>query len=342
MNARSIVGSASCVLAAALLIGIPSVGAAGSNRLADIQARGTLNCGIWPYVPGFATERDGRYQGFDVDICRAVAAAIFGDPTKVRFVPLAHVRQFIERNDIDLAVRRLTWTLRREMANGMTFGPIIFYDGQGFLVAKQSGIRSVSQLIGERICVINTERHPETLYNYFRDGNHEIQIISVESDKEAEESLDSNRCRAYSADVSWLAAARSNFSDGLTRYDILSDQISKEPLAPLMRVKDTALVELVRWTVFAMIEAEELNLNSHNIDTVSSSSSRVRSFLSIYPGRRVASGAGGWARAIIVGVGNYGEVFDRNLGTGSPIKLDRGLNRLWSQGGLMYSPPLDR
>jgi general L-amino acid transport system substrate-binding protein len=343
LNARRVFGTTGWLVTSVLLIGIPSPGAAGDgNRLADIQARGTLNCGVWPYVPGFAIERDGRYVGFDIDVCRAVAAAILGDPAKVRFVTLADVKQFTERNDIDLAIRRLTWTLRRETATGMTFGPITFYDGQGFLVAKYSGIKSVSQLTGERVCVINMDRHPETLYNHFRAHNRDIQVILVDGDKEAEEAIRGNRCRAYSADVSWLAAARSNFVDGLTRYEILSEQVSKEPLAPLMRAKDTGLVEVVRWTVYAMIEAEELGLNSYNIDIVDSSSPWVRSFLSIHPDSRVALSAGKWVRAIIVGVGNYGEVFDRNLGAGSPIKLDRGLNRLWSQGGLMYAPPLDR
>lgn len=345
MKARGIRGSASwlaaCVLLIGPLIGVSSAEAA-TNRLADIRARGTLNCGIWPYVPGFAIERDGRYTGFDVDICRAVAAAILGDATKVEFVTLSHVTQFAQRKDLDLAVRRLTWTLSREMASGTVFGPITYYDGQGFLVPKNSGIKNVSQLTGERICVINRERHPATLYDYFRDSGREIQIVRVESDKDAEEAMRRNRCRAYSADISWLAAARSSFLNGLTRYEILPEQISKEPLAPLMRVEDTELVQLVRWTIFTMIEAEELGLSSRNIDSIKSSSSRVRSFMSIHPGSRVALGAGDWVRAIIAGVGNYGEVYDRNLGADSSIRLERGLNRLWSQGGLVYAPPLDR
>ena len=151
---------AACCLGAADV----SRGATATNRLAEIQARGALNCGIWPHVPGFAIERDGRYFGFDVDICRAVAAAVLGDATKIRFITVADVKQFAERTDIDLAVRRLTWTLSRETQNGMAFGPITFYDGQGFLVARDSGIQSAAQLTGERICVINSERHPDTLY----------------------------------------------------------------------------------------------------------------------------------------------------------------------------------
>ena len=326
-------GSWSWLVACVALLGMSSAAAAATDRIGAIRARGSLHCGIWPYVPGFAIERDGRYAGFDVDICRAVAASILGDANKVRFVTLSNVTQLAESTDVDLAVRRLTWTLSREAASGMVFGPITYYDGQGFLVPRHSGIQSVAQLAGERICVLNMEHHPKTLYDYFRDTGREIQLVLVESDREAEEAMRRNRCRAYSADISWLAAARSVFSEGLTHYEILPDLISKEPLAPLMRAADTELVQVVRWTIFALIEAEELGLNSHNIDLIESSPSRVRAF---------GPGAGDWVRAIIAGVGNYGEVFDRNLGADSSIKLDRGLNRLWTQGGLMYAPPLDR
>lgn len=334
-------GPACYLVACLLLIGSLTAEAAGKNRLADIRTRGTLNCGVWPYVPGFATEHDGRYVGFDVDICRAIAAAILGDATKAGFVTLERVAEFAERKDIDLVIRRLTWSLGREMATGMVFGPITYYDGQGFLVPKNSGTKRISQLSGQRICVINMERHPQILYNHSRDSGSEFQLILVESDTQAEEAMRRGRCQAYSADISWLAAARASFRDGLTHYEILSDLISKEPLAPLMRVEDTELVQLVRWTIFAMIEAEELGLSSHNIDPIEWNSSRLRSFMRIHPGSGVALGAGDWTRAIIAGVGNYGQVFDRNLGPGSSLKLDRGLNRLWTHGGLMYAPPLD-
>jgi general L-amino acid transport system substrate-binding protein len=328
--------------ACALLIGISSPAPAATNRLADIRARGALNCGVWPHVPGFAIEHDGQYAGFDIDICRAVAAAILGDATKVEFLPVTRVTQFAGRQDIDLAVRRLTWTLAREAGNGMVFGPVTFYDGQGFLVPKNSGISKASQLAGERICVINMEHHPRTVYNYFRDRGHEVPLVLVENDEQAEQAMRGHRCRAYSADVSWLAAARSVFFEGLARYEILPDQISKDPLAPLMRREDTELLQLVRWTIYVIIEAEELGLSSRNVDSLRSGTSQQRAFLSVHPGSHVALGADGWVRAIITGVGNYGEVFNRNLGVGSSIRLDRGLNRLWSQGGLMYAPPLDR
>lgn len=337
------------LVALGLVIAVAAVDAAAAktrapaaNRLAAIEARGTLNCGIWPHVPGFAMRKHGREVGFDVDICRAVAAAIFGDPGKVRFIKVAEIEQFAGRNDVDLAVRRLSWTLDRERANRVAFGPVTFYDGQGFLVLAQSGVSHAAELAGQRVCVLNRERHPATAISYFHDTGRDIQAVLVESDQEAEGALRSNRCRAYSADVSWLAAARSTFQEGVARYRILPDQISNEPLAPLVRAADTDLLQLVRWTIYVMIQAEELGLDSHNIGTLEAKSSRARSFLNVQPSSMVTLGAGAWVRAIIAGVGNYAEVYDRNLGAGSAIQLDRGLNRLWTQGGLLYSPPLDR
>jgi len=310
----------SCVLWIAATTAAP----AATDRLAEIRARGTLICGIWPHVPGFAMERGGRYTGFEVDVCRAVAAAIIGDADKVGFVPLASIAQFASRPDIDLAIRRLTWTLGREAASGTNFGPVVFYDGQGFLVPKDGGIHDIAQLAGERVCVIDQERHPETLDRYFRDNGRGVQLVPVASDSAAEQALRSHRCRAYSADLSWLAAARAGFPSGLARFDLLPGLISKEPLAPLLRAEDAGLLRLVRWTIYTLIEAEELGISSRNVGVAGSRLPDAR------------------ARAIIAAVGNYGEVYDRNLGVGSPIRLDRGLNRLWNQGGLMYAPPLDR
>ncbi len=279
---------------------ISSAAAAATNRLADIRARGTLNCGIWPYVPGFAMERDGRYVGFEVDICRAVAAAILGDATKVEFVTLENVAQFTAREDVDLVVRRLTWTLSRETASGLVFGPVTFYDGQGFLVRRASGITSLSQLTaGERVCVINMESQPKTLHEYFRDSGRNVQLVLVGSDSEAEEAMRRNRCRVYSADISWLAAARPVFAAGPAHYDILADRISEEPLAPLMRVADGDFVQVVRWTLFALVEAEELSVTSENIDSARLISSRVRAFLGAHPG------SGGSAARRRVGACNH-------------------------------------
>jgi general L-amino acid transport system substrate-binding protein len=330
-----------CPLVAALLVVVCIDARASNNRLSKIRDRGELICGIWPDVPGFAVAHDGIYTGLDIDICRAFAAAIFGNAAKVEFRAVANIEQFKQDNNIDLVARRLTWTLGREATSGITFGPITFYDGQSLLVRKNLKITSVAQLAGHPLCVLNGEHLPETLFDYFKDHGREAQLILVQNDDQAEAALSQNRCAAYSADISWLAAARSGFVHGVLRYDILPQVISKEPLAPIMRTEDSDLIRVVRWTVFAMLEAEELGVSSQNIDKTGSTL-RLQRFLNVRPDADVAPGAGAWVHAIIAGVGNYGEVFDRNLGSKSPIRLERGFNRLWTDGGLMYAPPLDR
>jgi general L-amino acid transport system substrate-binding protein len=317
-------------------------GLSSGNRLSEIRTRGVLDCGIWPDVRGFAAAEEHSFSGFDVDLCHAVAAAIFGDATKVKFVPVETVEQFNAHDDIDLVVRRLTWTLSREASTGLTFGPVTFYDGQGFLVPRDHKVTNALQLAGDRVCVINTEHHAETLSAYFTDHGRSTQLVLIENNQQAETALRGNRCGSYSADVSWLAAARADFANGLALYDILPQLISKEPLAPLMRSEDRELIRVVQWTVFTMIEAEELGVNSRNVARMKADSPRLRLFLIARPDAEVASGPGDWVRAVIAGVGNYGEVFDRNLGRGSMIQLERGPNRLWVDGGLLYAPPLDR
>lgn len=280
-------------------------------------------------------------MGFDIDICRAVAAAIFADASRVKFIVLEHIEQFKQKQEIDLVARRLTWTLPREVQANVIFGPIMFYDGQGFLVTRTSGIATAAQLVSAPICVVNRDRQPATLLNYLEDQGRKNPLVLVASDKEAEVALGRNRCQAYSADISWLAGARAGFLNGLARYAILPDTISKEPLAPMMRAEDVEFARLVRWTLFTLIEAEEVGITSHNINALGVHSSRVRRLLAIHPDADVEAGAGQWSRAIIAGVGNYGEVFGRNLGKDSPFRLDRGPNRLWTDGGLIYAPPLN-
>jgi general L-amino acid transport system substrate-binding protein len=307
----------------------PAVAQSSAHRLADIRLRGVLTCGIWPEVRGFAARNEGVYSGFDVDICRAFALSVLGDVSKTRFVELAHIADFKQRDDIDLVVRRLTWTLGREASQDIVFGPVTFYDGQTFLVPKEGGIKNLSALGAGPICVLNRDHHPETLINYLQEHNQQAPLVLVENDRNARDALVGRRCLVYSADMSWLAGARASFEGGVDRYDILPQLISKEPLAPVIRREDADLVERVRLTFFALLEAEELGVNSKNAATLKPNSPRLRHFLD------------SWVRTLIAGIGNYGEIFDRNLGAASPIKLDRGLNRLWTDGGLMYAPPLD-
>ena len=224
----------------------------------------------------------------------------------------------------------------------MVFGPVTFYDGQGFLVPRDRGIGDSMQLAGRRVCVMSAERHPATLRRFSDEHNLRMQLVPVETDAQAEAALRQQRCDAYSADLSWLAAARSSFSDGLARYALLSELISKEPLAPMMRAEDTELLQLVRWTIYALIEAEELGIDSRNVAALPQAAPRLREWLNLHPGVNVALDAGDWARALIAGVGNYGELYERNLGALSTIKLDRGINRLWSAGGLLFAPPLEQ
>lgn len=321
---------AACVL---LMACAPSE---ASSRMQQIHERGSLICGIWPYVAGFAADHDDHFEGLEIDLCHAVAAAIFGDGEKVQFVELESVAQFAERQEVDLVVRRLTWTLNRETASGVSFGPVYFHDGQGFLVPRDSGITRIADLTNERICVISMESHPRTLRNRLPN----VRLVMVESDREAEVALREKRCRAYSADVSWLASARAGFADGLARYEILPDLISKEPLAPLIRAEDVELSQIVRWTIYALIDAEERGVTSRSANAANAAD--TANAANVANAANAANASDARTRAVIAAVGNYGEIFDRNVGAGSPIRLERGPNRLSTEGGLLYAPPLER
>jgi general L-amino acid transport system substrate-binding protein len=314
-----------------------------ASRLEAIKSRGALTCGVEPAVPGFAElDAQGRYRGFDVDICRAIAAAIFGSADKARYVPVLTVDQFRKSTEVDVVSRRLTWELQREAALGLLFGPITFYDGQGFLVSKKLGATTPKQLARTEICVAAGTVFEFNLGSYFT--GHELKKVLLQSATEFGEiakALSSGRCRAYSADVSELGAVRTRLADPAT-FTILREQISREPLAPLVRGDDAHFFTIVRWTVLALINAEELGVTSKNVDDMRKSKSvEVQRLLGIVPGNGKALGLSeDWAYHAIKAVGNYGELFEKNIGRDSPLGLDRGLNRLSTDGGLMYSPPL--
>ncbi len=327
-----------------LALGLLGAGPAAAGRLDGIRARGVLTCGILPAVGGFAAD-DGKggFQGLDVDTCRAVAAAIFGSPDKIKFVIAQNVQQLKDADAIDIVARRITWSLTRATTNGLMFGPITFYDGQGFMVPKKSGIRGAKQLNGKAVCVQAVEAHATSVAEYFKASGLSLTALPVPDNAQAERALKSGACAAYSADVSWLGAARAAMAGGSEAYDILPELISKEPLAPLVRQGDDQFFEIVRWSIFAMIAAEERGITSQNIDGAGTAHRDVetKQFMGEVAGNGAALGlAENWAYNIIKTVGNYGEVFDRNVGRGSPIKLERGLNRLWTEGGLMYAPRL--
>jgi general L-amino acid transport system substrate-binding protein len=316
-----------------------------ASRLERIEHRGSLGCGIEAAVPGFAEiDAAGHYRGMDVDICRAIAAAIFGTSDKINYVPAGAVTEFLRNDDVDVVARRLTWELQREQPRGVLFGPVTFYDGQTFLVSRTLGVTTIRQLSGKEICVAGGEVFESQLNAYFASHGLELKKVVLESSHQyaaIAQALRSGRCRVYTGDLSDLGAIRSKLA-APAGFQILPEQISKEPLAPIVRSDDAQWFGIVRWTMFALIAAEELGVTSRNVDQMRASQNlEVQRLLGVAPGNGKALGLNeSWASHAIKTVGNYGEMFERNLGSSSPMKFDRGLNRLAKDGGLMYAPPL--
>jgi general L-amino acid transport system substrate-binding protein len=315
--------------------------ASAGGRLSVIRQRGYLVCGVAPGVAGFSDiDASGHHIGLDVDICRALSASIFGAPDKVTYVQASSVEDFLRSNEIDVVSRRLTWSLTRE-GIGLLFGPVTFYDGQGFLVSRRLGVKNVRQLSGTAICVEAGTSYEFNIGSYFSANELELKKIPITSRDEIALALAEGRCQAYTADVSELGSLRSKLASH-DDFDILTEQISKEPLAQVVRQEDVAFFEILRWTVFAAISAEELGITSSNVDQMSTSQNPdIRRLLGVIPGNGKALGLDErWAYHVIKHLGNYGEIFDRNVGSRSPINLRRGLNNLWTAGGLIYAPPL--
>jgi len=298
-----------------------------------------LVCGVAPGVTGFSKVDDqGHYTGLDVDVCRAVAAAIFGNPDKVRFENADSVNVFQLSPEIDLVSRRLTWALQQG-ARGFLFGPVIFYDGQSFLVPASRQNQQVADLSNARICVAAGGENEANLTTYFRWHNLTLQKVLTQTDQ-VEANLTSGRCDAYTADVSELASLRSGINR-LRAFQILPEMISNEPLLQLVRGTDIDLFDVLRWTIIAMISAEELNVTSVNAaGRKNSGDPDVRRLLSENPGNgRLLGLDDAWAYNVVRTVGNYGEIFERNVGMGRPVRLPRGVNALQSEGGLPFTPP---
>jgi len=314
---------------------------ATSSRLSRIRQRGFLVCGVLPGIAGFAqVDGNGRYSGFDIDLCRAVAAAVVGSADRIRFEPVATLDLLQRSSDIDLVSRRLTWSLRRE-GMGVLFGPITFYDGQGFLVADHLRAHGVDGLGGMPICVVENSEHDVSLMAYFQRHRIPLERVGVADGAAAGRALAGGRCQAFSADVSELASVRSTMADPRA-FGILADRITSEPLAQLVRQEDIDFFNVLRWTVFAMITAEELGVTSANVGEMARSENpEIGRLLGTVPGNGAALGLDeAWARRVIADVGNYGEVFERNLGMSTPIGMERGPNAPWSSGGLLFAPPL--
>ena len=316
---------------------------ANAGTLDQVKARGQLICGANPGLAGFGLPNDqGVYKGLDVDECRAIAAAIFNDPNKVKYLPInAKDRPTIlASGEIDVLIRNTTWTLSRE-TGGMFFTGINFYDGQGFMVRKKLGVDSALKLDGASVCVQQGTTTELNLADYFRAHNMKLEAVVFATDDEATKAYDSGRCDAYTTDASGLYSERlkmSNPDDNI----VLPEIISKEPLGPSVRKDDVQWFEIVQWTHYALVTAEELGVTQANVDEkLKSQNPAIRRLLGVEGDFGQGLGlTNDWAYRIIKAVGNYGEIFDRNVGQGSPIKISRGLNALWNKGGLQYAPPI--
>lgn len=333
--------AAAAILALALAV---SPALAGST-FDTVKARGFVQCGVNVGLAGFSSpDKTGTWSGLDVDYCRAVAAAMFGDATKVKFVPLSAQQRFpaLQSGEVDLLSRNTTWTLTRDTANGFHFAPVTFYDGQAFMVAKKAGIKSALELNGATICAQTGTTTELNLADYFRTHGMSFQPVIIEALAEMNAAFFSGRCDAVSSDSSQLASIRSADAPAPDDYVILPERISKEPFAPVVRHGDDQWFELVKWTVFATVDAEERGISSKTVDQFAKSTDpSIQRLLGVTAGFGSALGVDEkWAYNVIKQVGNYGEIFERNVGAGSPLKLERGLNALWTKGGLQYSPPL--
>ncbi len=334
------------IAAAATLVLLAADGTAWAGATFDaVKARGFVQCGTNVGLAGFSNPDSlGHWTGLDVDVCRAVAAALFGDSEKVKYTPLSTQQRFtaLQTGEVDLLARNTTWTLVRDTANGMHFAPVTFFDGQGFMVAKALGVKSAKELNGATICVQTGTTTELNLADYFRAHNMTFTPVVIEALSEVTHAFFSGRCDVFSSDTSQLASVRAADAPKPDDYIILPEVISKEPLAPAVRHGDDQWFDLVRWVVFATIEAEERGLSSKTVDAaLTSTDPAVQRLLGVQPGLGQALGVDDrWAYAVIKQVGNYSEIFERNVGKGSALKLERGLNALWTQGGLMYAPPI--
>jgi general L-amino acid transport system substrate-binding protein len=312
--------------------------------LSAVKQRDILVCGTSTGAAGFSTpDSRGEYRGLDSDLCRATAAAVLGDPTKVRWVPLTSTARLpsLQSGQVDVLIRTTTWTQVRDTANGLNFTTVSFYDGQGFLLRKSLGLKRATELQGASICVTAGSTNELNLADWARINKVDYRPVVFEQNDEARRSYLAGRCDAYSTDASQLAGLRSSFPNP-EEHVILPDIISKEPHAPVVRHGDDQWFDIVRWTFFALLTAEELGVTQANVEEQRASQNpEIRRLLGLTGDHGPLMGLDrAWAYNAIKAVGNYGEVFERNLGMGSAVKLPRGLNDLWTRGGLMYAPPV--
>ena len=334
---------ASLVLTLALAAAF-STEAATAQTLKTVKDRGMLSCGVSQGLPGFSSPDDkGNWTGLDVDVCRAIAAAIFDDQTKVKYVPLSAKDRFtaLQSGEVDVLARNTTWTMSRDTSLGIDFAAVNYYDGQGFMVRKVLKVSSALELNDASVCVQQGTTTELNLADYFRSNHMSLKTVTFATVDEALKAYDSGRCDAYTTDSSGLYGSRVLLADPGANI-VLPEIISKEPLSPAVRQGDDAWEDVVRWTHHAMLDAEELGVNKNNVDDQKNSTNpEIRRLLGLEG--QFGEGLGltnDWAYRIIKAVGNYGESFERNVGQGSSLKIARGLNALWTKGGLQYGLPV--
>lgn len=317
--------------------------ASAAATLESVKQKGYLSCGVSTGLPGFSNPDDkGQWAGLDVDVCRAVAAATLGDAQKVKFVPLTAKERFtaLQSGEIDVLSRNTTWTLTRDASLGLNFTGVSYYDGQGFMVKKSLGVSSAKDLDGAAICIQAGTTTELNLADYFRSNKMSYQPVVFDTSDGTAKGFDTGRCDVLTSDQSQLYALRLRLSKPETAV-VLPEVISKEPLGPVVRQGDDKWFNIVKWTLSTMINGEELGLNSGNVKKqVESSDPNIRRLLGVDgPKGKGMDLDDQWSMRVIEQVGNYGEVFARNVGTDSPLKIERGLNALWNEGGILYAPP---
>ncbi|MBY4894706.1 amino acid ABC transporter substrate-binding protein [Rhodobacteraceae bacterium N5(2021)] len=327
------------VAAASLVAGFAS-----AQTLAEVQERGTLNCGVTTGLTGFAApDANGEWQGFDVGVCRAVAAAVLGDANAVEFVPTTGQTRFtaLASGEIDMLARNTTWTFSRDVDLSFEFVGINYYDGQGFMVPRELGVSSALELDGATVCIQTGTTTELNLADFFASNNMSYEPVPIETNAEAQQQYLAGACDVYTTDASGLAATRATFEDP-SAHVVLPEIVSKEPLGPLVRHGDNEWGDIVRWTLNALIAAEELGVTSANVGEIGNTTENpeIRRLLGTEGELGAMLGLDAdWAANAIAAGGNYGEIFEGNIGESTPIGLARGLNAQWTDGGLLYAPP---
>ncbi|WP_373502007.1 amino acid ABC transporter substrate-binding protein [Aestuariivirga sp.] len=336
-------GAAACAAAAT---------AASAGTLDDVKQKGFIQCGVSQGLTGFSNPDDqNNWTGMDVDFCRAMAAAIFDDATKVKYTPLSAKERFtaLQSGEIDVLSRNTTWTMSRDTSSGLKFAGVMYYDGQGFIINKKKfpDVNSALQLSGAAVCTQTGTTTELNVADYFKSNNMEYKVVAFEKNEEALAAYEDGRCDVYTTDQSGLYSQRLRFS-APDDHVILPEIISKEPLGPVVRQGDDAWFNVAKWTYFALVNAEELGVDSKNVEEMKASKNpEIQRLLGVPNADDSAAGFGtgigldeAWAANIIKATGNYGEIFERNVGMSTPLKIARGKNALWKDGGLQYAPPI--